>query len=119
MFEQAFGYDHATADRLSADFWLLNLIMLVPAGIFSDWLGVRKPVSIILACVTLALLVWWTRNFYPPLSANALSWVMLLLGGLVASAFIPWCALYSEYVEDLSPALQATGWSFFQLIRRT
>jgi hypothetical protein len=44
---------------------------------------------------------------------------MLLLGGLVASAFIPWCALYSEYVEDLSPALQATGWSFFQLIRRT
>jgi hypothetical protein len=45
--------------------------------------------------------------------------VMLLLGEVVASAFIPWCALYSEYVEDLSPALQATGWSFFQLIRRT
>jgi hypothetical protein len=37
----------------------------------------------------------------------------------VAAAFSPWCALYSEYVEDLSPALQATGWSFFQLIRRT
>jgi hypothetical protein len=119
MFEQAFGYDHATADRLAADFWLLNLIMLVPAGIFSDWLGVRKPVSIVFACVTLALVVWWTRNFYPPLSASALSWVMLILGGLVACAFIPWCALYSEYVEDLSPALQATGWSFFQLIRRT
>ena len=119
MFEQAFGYDHATADRLAADFWLLNLIMLVPAGIFSDWLGVRKPVSIVFACVTLALVVWWTRNFYPPLSASALSWVMLILGGLVACAFIPWCALYSEYVEDLSPALQATGWSFFQLIRRS
>jgi MFS family permease len=119
MFEQAFGYDHATADRLAADFWLLNLIMLVPAGIFSDWLGVRKPVSIVLACVTLALLVWWTRNFYPALPASALRWVMLILGGLVAAAFIPWCALYSEYVEDLSPALQATGWSFFQLIRRS
>jgi hypothetical protein len=119
MFEQAFGYDHATADRLSANFWLLNLILLVPAGMFSDWLGVRKPVSIILAGVTLAVLVWWTRNFYPPLSASTLSWVMLLLGGLVAAAFSPWCALYSEYVEDLSPALQATGWSFFQLIRRT
>jgi MFS family permease len=118
MFEQAFGFDHATADRLSASFWLLNLIMLVPAGIFSDWLRVRKPVSIVLGFVTLALIVWWTRNFYPPLSANALSWVMLLLGGLVAAAFIPWCALYSEYVEDLSPALQATGWSFFQMIRR-
>jgi hypothetical protein len=119
MFEQAFGYDHATADRLSADFWLLNLIMLVPAGIFSDWLGVRKPISLVLAFVTLAVLVWWTRNFYPPLPAGTLAWVMLILGALVAWAFIPWCALYSEYVEDLSPALQATGWSFFQMIRRT
>jgi MFS family permease len=119
MFEQAFGYDHATADRLSANFWLLNLILLVPAGMLSDWLGVRKPISIVLAFVTLALLVWWTHNFYPPMPVPALSWLMLILGGLVAAAFSPWCALYSEFVEDLSPALQATGWSFFQLIRRS
>jgi MFS family permease len=119
MFEQAFGYDHATADRLTANFWLLNLIMLVPSGIVSDWLGVRKPITIILSCVTLAVLVWWEQNFYPPLSASALGWVTLILGGVAASAFIPWCALYSEYVEDLSPALQATGWSFFQLIYRS
>jgi len=92
--------------------------MLVPAGIFSDWLGVRKPISIVLACVTLAILVWWTHHFYPPLSANALGWVTLILGGIGAAAFIPWTALYSEYVEDISPALQATGWSFFQLIYR-
>jgi hypothetical protein len=119
MFEQAFGYDHATADRLAANFWLLNLIMLVPAGIFSDWMGVRKPITLVLSFVVLAVLVWWARNFYPPLSANALSGVTLVLGGVAAAAFIPWCALYSEYVEDLSPALQATGWSFFQLIYRT
>jgi OPA family glycerol-3-phosphate transporter-like MFS transporter len=119
MFENAFGYDHATADKLTANFWLLNLIMLVPAGMFSDWLAVRKPISIVLACVTLGTLVWWTRNFYPPLSPSNLSWVTFLLGGVAAAAFIPWCALYSEYVEDLSPSLQATGWSFFQLIYRT
>jgi MFS family permease len=119
MFEDAFGYDHATAFKLTANFWALNGIMLVPAGIFSDWLGVRKPISIVLALVTLAVLVWWTRHFYPPLSPSALTWVTLLLGGVAASAFIPWTALYSEYVEDISPALQATGWSFFQLIYRT
>ena len=119
MFEQAFGYDHATADRLASDFWLLNGIMLVPAGIFSDWLGVRKPISIVLAIVTLAVLVWWTQHFYPPLSVTALAWVTLLLGATGAAAFIPWTALYSEYVEDISAALQATGWSFFQLIYRT
>jgi MFS family permease len=93
--------------------------MLVPAGIFSDWLGVRKPISIILAIVTLGILFWWTSHFYPPLSANALTTVTLVLGGIAACAFIPWTALYSEYVEDISPALQATGWSFFQLIYRT
>jgi predicted MFS family arabinose efflux permease len=119
MFEQAFGYNHATADRLTANFWLLNLIMLVPAGIVSDWLGVRKPITLILTCVTLAVLVWWARNFYPPLSANALGWVTLIIGGVTAAAFIPWCALYSEYLEDLSAALQATGWSFFQMIYRS
>jgi len=119
MFKQAFGYDDATADRLAANFWLLNLLMLVPAGVLSDWLGVRKPISIVLACVTLAIMVWWTSNFYPPLSASALGWITLGLGGIVAAAFIPWAALYSEYVEDLSPALQATGWSFFQLIYRS
>jgi MFS family permease len=119
MFEQAFGYNHAVADRLSEKFWLLNGFMLVPAGFFSDRLGVRKPISIVLGCVTLAILVWWTRHFYPPLSANALGWIVLMLGGLVAAAFIPWTALYSEYLEDLSPALQATGWSFLQLIYRT
>ncbi|HKV53981.1 MAG TPA: MFS transporter [Candidatus Binataceae bacterium] len=118
MFEQAFGYDHATADRLTANFWLLNLVMLVPAGIFSDWLGVRKPITIVLTVATLALLIWWTRNFYPPLSPSALGLVTLALGAITAAAFIPWCALYSEYVEDLSAALQATGWSFFQLIYR-
>jgi MFS family permease len=119
MFEQAFGYNHATADRLAANFWLLNLIMLVPAGIFSDWMGVRKPITLVLSFVVLAVLVWWARNFYPPLSANALGGVTLILGGVAAAAFIPWCALYSEYVEDLSTALQATGWSFFQMIYRT
>jgi hypothetical protein len=119
MFEQAFGYDHATSDKAAANFWLLNLIMLVPAGLFSDWLRVRKPVTMALTVVMFGMVVWWLRNFYPPLSPGGVGMITLLLGGMTAAAFIPWCALYSEYVEDLSPALQATGWSFFQMIYRT
>jgi sugar phosphate permease len=119
MFEQAFGYDHATADKAAANFWLLNLIMLVPAGLFSDWLRLRKPVTMVLTVVMFGMVVWWLRNFYPPLSPAGVGMITLLLGGMTASAFIPWCALYSEYVEDLSTALQATGWSFFQMIYRT
>ena len=119
MFEQAFGYDHATADKAAANFWLLNLVMLVPAGWFSDRLRVRKPVTLVMTLVMFGLLVWWASNFYPPLSPAGVGIITLLAGGIVASAFIPWCALYSEFIEDISPALQATGWSFFQLIFRT
>jgi MFS family permease len=115
MFSQAFKFSRPEAAAMTANFWLLNLVMLVPAGYLSDLLRIRKPLSIVLAGATLAVLVWWLRNFYPPLSQNALGWVTLILGGITASAFIPWCALYSEYLEDLSPALQATGWSFFQM----
>ncbi|MGH7878664.1 MAG: MFS transporter, partial [Candidatus Binataceae bacterium] len=118
MFAQAFQFSRPEAAAMTANFWLLNLVMLVPAGLLSDFLRLRKPLSIVLGGVTLAVLVWWLRNFYPPLSRSQLAWVTLVLGGVSASAFIPWCALYSEYLEDLSPALQATGWSFFQMSYR-
>jgi len=119
MFTEAYHYKPAEAAAMTAKFWLLNLVMLVPAGWFSDYLRVRKPITIALGLVAFVLLTWWELNFNSALSPNALGWLTLLLGGILAAAFIPWCALYSEYVEDLSPSLQATGWSFFQLIYRT
>ncbi|MGH7933487.1 MAG: MFS transporter [Candidatus Binataceae bacterium] len=118
MFTEAFHFHPAEAAKMTANFWLLNLLVLVPAGWFSDYLRVRKPLSLVLTLVVLGLLIWWLFNFIPPLSPSELGIVTLLLGGITASAFIPWCALYSEYVEDLSASLQATGWSFFQLIYR-
>ena len=118
MFHQAYNLSAPDAAAMTANFWLLNLVMLVPAGYLSDRLRVRKPLSLLLSAATLGILAWWFFNFYPPLSHNALALVTLLLGGITASAFIPWCALYSEYLEDLSPALQATGWSFFQMVYR-
>ena len=119
MFTEAYHYTPALAASAAAKFWLVNLVMLVPAGIFSDWLRMRKPVTIILTCVGFLLLLWWVRNFFPPLSPSALGAITVILGATLASAYIPWCAFFSEYLEDLSPALQATGWSFFQMIYRT
>jgi MFS family permease len=119
MFVEAYHYKPAEAAAMTANFWLLNLVMLVPAGWLSDYLRMRKPLTMVLTTVALGLLMWWVVNFYPPLTPSAARWITLLLGGILAAAFIPWCALYSEYVEDISTALQATGWSFFQLIYRT
>jgi MFS family permease len=119
MFTQAYHYTPAQAASAAANFWLINLVMLVPAGLFSDWLRVRKPITVVLTGVSLLLLLWWVRNFFPPLPPRQLGAITLILGAVLASAYIPWCAFFSEYLEDLSPALQATGWSFFQMIYRT
>lgn len=119
MFTEAYHYTPAQAASAAANFWLINLVMLVPAGLFSDWLRVRKPITVVLTGVALLLLLWWVRNFFPPLSPRALGAITLILGATLASAYIPWCAFFSEYLEDLSPALQATGWSFFQMVYRT
>jgi MFS family permease len=119
MFTQAYHYPLSVADEVTARFWLINLIMLVPAGLFSDWLRVRKPITIVLSLIGVALLFWWVKNFFPALSPAETGMIALILGGVLASAYIPWCAYYSEFLEDLSPAIQATGWSFFQMVYRT
>jgi len=118
MFNRAFHYSPAEAAKMASYFWLLNLFMLVPAGLLSDKLRVRKPLVLIGTVAALAVLIWWIGTFANPLPPFQLGAVMFLLGGLVAFAFIPWCAQYSELLEDISPALQASGWSFFQLIYR-
>ncbi len=63
-------------------------------------------------------MLYWVLNFSAPMSPARLGTIAFVLGGVGAFAFIPWCAMYSEFLEDLSPALQATGWSFFQFMYR-
>jgi MFS family permease len=118
MFVQQYGYTPGEAAKMTALFWWLNLIMLVPSGWLSDYFQIRRPMSIVLSVATLGVLLFWVMNFSPPISTLRLGAITFILGGVAASAFIPWCALYSEYLEDLSPTLQATGWSFFQFMYR-
>lgn len=118
MFNRAFHYTPAAAAKMASYFWLFNLFVLVPAGALSDKLRVRKPLVLIGTVAALAALIWWIETFANPLPPGQLMAVMFLLGALEAFAFIPWCAQYSELLEDISPALQASGWSFFQLIYR-
>ena len=40
------------------------------------------------------------------------------MGCFLAIAYVRWAAQFSETLEDVSPALQATGWAFFGLVAR-
>lgn len=118
MFTQAFHYTPAEAARMNSYFWLANLAALVLTGIVSDRLQLRKPIAIIGGCLSCALMAWWIPTFGHTMPQTSLAIVASTLGCFLAIGYVPWAAQFSEALEDVSPALQATGWAFFGFIAR-
>ena len=118
MFTQAFHYTPAEAARMNSYFWLANLAALVLTGIVSDRLQLRKPIAIIGGCLSCALMAWWIPTFGHTMPQTTLAIVASTLGCFLAIGYVPWAAQFSEALEDVSPALQATGWAFFGFIAR-
>jgi MFS family permease len=117
MYVQAFTFTPAQAATAVSCFWL-SAVMFVPGGYLSDLLQVRKPLTIVISFGLMLALIWWIGTFRHPLSPFGVSMASLLFGSLYHAAWTPWTAFYSEYLEDISPALQATGWSVFHFVYR-
>jgi Na+/melibiose symporter-like transporter len=99
-------------------FWLANLGALVLTGLISDRLQTRKPIAIFGGVLVSLLMVWWIPTFGRELPRATMAMVASLMGCFLAIAYVPWAAQFSETLEDVSPALQATGWAFFGLAAR-
>ena len=113
MFVQVFKYTPAEASKMASYFFLGQTLLYFPSGYFSDLIRLRKTLSLIMAVALTALIAWWASTFAQPLGPFALGVVNFMAGGIWSLTYVPWAAFYSEYLEDLSPALQATGWAFF------
>jgi hypothetical protein len=118
MFTESFHYTPADAAAMCAYFWLGNMGALVATGLVSDRLQLRKPIAMLGAVLTSALLIWWIPTFGEALPRPTMTIVATLLGCFLAIATVPWAAQYSEALEEISPALQATGWAFYGLATR-
>jgi MFS family permease len=118
MFTEAFHYSPAEAARLNEYFWLTNLGVLVITGLVSDRLQTRKPIAIFGGILAALLMAWWIPTFGHELPRSTMVMVASLMGCFLAIAYVPWAAQFSETLEDVSPALQATGWAFFGLAAR-
>ncbi len=118
MFTQSFHYSPAEAARLNAYFWLANMVALILTGIVSDRLQSRKPIAILGTVMAIALLAWWIPTFGHRFPGAEMAVVASLLGCFLAIGFVPWAAQFSETLEDISPALQATGWAFYGMVVR-
>jgi MFS family permease len=116
---QAFGLSDSQAAVVIAATWALNLLALVAAGWLSDRLQTRKPIMLagalggLVGITYLIVLVDAGQA-----GVGQLIVVNALLGAVMAAAYAPWMALFSEDVEDLRPDLQATAWGAYGLVVR-
>jgi OPA family glycerol-3-phosphate transporter-like MFS transporter len=118
MFTESFHYSPGDAAAMNAKFWLGNIGALIVVGLISDKLQMRKPIAVLGAILTSALLIWWIPTFGEALPRHTMSIVATLLGCCLAIYTVPWAAQYSEALEEISPAIQATGWAFYGLATR-
>ena len=118
MLTESFHYTPADAAAMCAYFWLGNMGALIVTGLISDRLQMRKPIAVLGAMLTAGLLIWWIPTFGETLPRTTMTIVATVLGCFLAVGSVPWAAQYSETLEDISPALQATGWAFYGLVAR-
>ncbi|MCQ4081221.1 MFS transporter [Streptomyces sp. RB6PN25] len=109
-FATTFGYSEQRTNALANWYWAANAISLVAAGLFSDFLKVRKPFMIVGAlgsiAVTSAFAVSATR---PNTGYYTFAWLFVGIGALAGLAYAPWMASFTETVEKHNPAATATG----------
>src|SRR5260370_40075094 len=118
MFTEAFHYTPAQAATMNEYFWLAHLRALVITGLSSDRLQTLKPIAIFGGVLVSLLMGWLIPTFGRELPRSTMVMVASLMGCFLAIAYVPWAAQFSETLEDVSPALQATGWAFFGLAAR-
>jgi len=118
MFTESFHYSPGEAAAMNSWFWGGNVVALIFVGLISDGLQMRKPISILGAILTCVLLAWWIPTFGEALPRGLMKVVATTLGCCLAILSVPWAAQYSEALEEISPAIQATGWAFYGLATR-
>jgi MFS family permease len=109
----AFKYPAPLAASIASYFWLANLGSLLLAGWVSDRLQLRKPVSMFGVLALFVFMYFWIHLLGHPVAPGAMVLYTSLQGIFLGIGYGPWLALFSENVEDVHPALQATGWSIW------
>ncbi len=107
-----FGFTPTQANSLLNWGWAANALALVLAGVWSDALGVRKPFMLV-GGVGAALMIWLFMAGGIPAVAHPdfalMAWVAATIAALMGAAYATWMASFTEMVEQLNPALTATG----------
>ena len=109
MLVQSFHITTARAATVMSFFWVLNLASLIVAGWISDRLQLRKPVSLVGAACSTAVMAYLISRLGVA-GTTEIAAIGAVLGMFLGVAYGPWMAIFSENLEDIRASLQATGW---------
>ncbi len=110
-----FGYSLADANGLMSIFWLVNVPAAVIVGLISDRMGVRKPFMLLGTAATIVVTLIFIAQIGQHPSSALMATLLGFFGLTIATAYVTWMAGFTETVEDINPALVATGlavWGF-------
>ena len=98
--------------------WAVNAVVVVVAGVASDFLRVRKPFMIVGGAGTAVMIVVYLEQAGHHTGYYTLAAIISILSAFLAIAYCPWMASFTETVEDHNPALTATGLAIWGWIIR-
>ena len=111
------GFPLAQADAMLSVFWVVYGGTALLVGFISDLTIVRKP-YVLLGCIgTMIATLLLVANTSHPISSLLIIIVLCLLGISNGIVSVSWMAGFTEMVEQVNPALVATGLAvlgFFQ-----
>ena len=104
-----FGFTVAQANGLVSVFWLVNVAAAILIGFVSDRSLVRKPYMLAGSLTTIVVTFLFIGRIGIPTSSGLMIIFLSLFGITMAVGYVTWMAAYTETIEDINPALVATG----------
>jgi MFS family permease len=113
-----FHFSVAQANGLVSVFWLVNVVAAILIGFISDRTLVRKPYMLIGCLATIVVTLLFISRIGQPTSSGLMTLFLSLFGITIAIGYVTWMAAFTETLEDVNPALIATGLAIEGLILR-
>jgi MFS family permease len=104
-----FKFSVAQANGLVSVFWIVNVIAAIAIGFISDRTLVRKPYMLVGCLATIVVTLLFISRIGVPTSAALMTVFLSLFGVTLAVGYVTWMAAFTETIEDINPALVATG----------
>ena len=104
-----FKFTVAQANGLVSVFWAVNVVAAIVIGFISDRTLVRKPFMLAGCIATIIVTLLFISRIGVPTSAGLMTVFLSLFGITLAVGYVTWMAAYTETLEDINPALIATG----------